>query len=823
MHYHEAADFLFGLRRFAVSPGTESVEALLKHLDDPHEEIPFVQIAGSNGKGSTAKMVESICREAGLETGLYTSPHLDSLSERIRVDGRQITDRAVVEFVSEVRPWLVDRAAAGNPLTFFEVVTAMAIHEFARRNVDIAVLEVGLGGEYDATSAVDPIATAVTNVALEHTAVLGDTIEEVARTISQIATDGAPLVTAAEGKALDTVRDVASTVTLVGEGGDVNATYRGRITHADSRVRLATSEREFDVRLPLVGSHQAANAGVAFAVAEHAVTERPDGEALDRLSPTTVKQGLARADWPGRFEVMRDDPLMIFDGAHNPAACDTLAKTLVDYEYDQLHLVLGAMHDKNIDQMVERVPTPDTAITCAPALDRAADPAVLARALQNAGIQQVQTSASVEEALRQARATARPDDCILLTGSLYAVAEARSTFTRTAIPKQFETAADAEDALVEAHATGTEATTARDRLVHRVLKLQTERRQATVLQNEFGRIGGECVISAIDREAELVDVVLAGTLRQFQTLQSRLQGESEGLAGLSEEITTSLEDPSAAARGYPWEDGTAVMGVLNVTPDSFHDGGVHEALDDAVAGVQRMVAAGVDIIDVGGESTRPGADPVPVSEEIDRVVPVVEAVSDVSGVGDGPVMISVDTRKPEVAEAALDAGADIINDVTGLTDPRMRQLIADRDVPTVIMHSIDAPVVPDRDVEYDDVVEDIIRELSEQVLSAEKAGISRENVIVDPGIGFGKDATESFELLGRLDEFDALGCPIMLGHSHKSLFGALGREDGDRLSSTVAATALAADRGANIVRVHDVDENVAAIDVVSAASSEFED
>jgi dihydropteroate synthase len=186
-------------------------------------------------------------------------------------------------------------------------------------------------------------------------------------------------------------------------------------------------------------------------------------------------------------------------------------------------------------------------------------------------------------------------------------------------------------------------------------------------------------------------------------------------------------------------------------------------------------------------------------------------------------MISVDTRKPEVAEAALDAGADIINDVTGLTDPRMRQLIADRDVPTVIMHSIDAPVVPDRDVEYDDVVEDIIRELSEQVLSAEKAGISRENVIVDPGIGFGKDATESFELLGRLDEFDALGCPIMLGHSHKSLFGALGREDGDRLSSTVAATALAADRGANIVRVHDVDENVAAIDVVSAASSEFED
>lgn len=819
MHYNEAADFLFGLRRFSVSPGTKSVAALLEHLDNPHDEVPFVQIAGSNGKGSTARMTESICREAGLETGLYTSPHLDDLSERIRVDGRQITDEAMTNFVSEVKPWLIEQAATGTPLTFFEVVTAMAIHEFARRDVDIAVLEVGLGGEYDATSVVDPVVTAVTNVSLEHTAVLGDTITEVARTKSRIAADGTPLVTAADGEALATIREVAPTVSVVGPDGVVDATYQGRITHADSRIRLTTADREIDARLPQVGAHQATNAGVAFALAEHAVAAvRDDNPTLPAL---TVKHGLARAGWPGRFEVMGDDPLLVLDGAHNPAACDVLTGTLSDYDYDQLHLVFGAMHDKELAQMVERLPTPDAAITCAPALDRAADPAVLSRALKNAGVAAVDTGESVVEALRQATDIADPDDCILVTGSLYAVAEARTTFTQAPIPKQFADADDAEQSLRAADATASEARLARDRMVHNVVKLRIERRQATILKQELARLGGECVISTIDREAEPVDVVLAGTLRQFQQLIDLLSDGQDGLPGIGEEIAARLDTESETDRGYPWESGTAVMGVLNVTPDSFHDGGTHEALEDAVAGSRAMVEAGVDIIDVGGESTRPGAEPVPVDEEIDRVIPVVRAVADVTGVGDGDVLISVDTRKPEVAEAALDAGADIINDVTGLMDPRMRELIADRDVPTVIMHSIDAPVVPDRQVEYDDVVEDVIHTLSERLLLAEKAGISRDNVIIDPGLGFGKKAAESFELLGRLDEFDALGCPILVGHSHKSMFGAIGREDGERLPPTLAATALAAERGADIVRVHDVAENVSAIDVVSAAAGDL--
>ncbi|OYR80086.1 dihydropteroate synthase, partial [Halorubrum ezzemoulense] len=336
MHYHEAAAFLFDLRRFSVKPGTDRVEALLAHLGDPQADVPFVQIAGSNGKGSAARLTESVLREAGLSVGLYTSPHLSALAERVRVDGRQMTESAIADFVEAVRPWLIDRAAAGEPLTFFEVVTAMAVREFARRDVDVAVLEVGLGGEYDATSAVDPVATAVTNVSLEHTDVLGDTIAEIARTKARIARPDTPLVTACEGEALDVVREVAGeagapVTRVVGDGASeaadpddsdedteaddsdedaepderdegadptdsdpepddppaFAASYEGRVSATDAEVALA-GEREGTYRIPLVGRHQATNAAVAVALADRtAAALRTD------LDDRDVRDGLA--------------------------------------------------------------------------------------------------------------------------------------------------------------------------------------------------------------------------------------------------------------------------------------------------------------------------------------------------------------------------------------------------------------------------------------------------------------------------------------------------------------------------------------------------
>jgi dihydropteroate synthase len=256
------------------------------------------------------------------------------------------------------------------------------------------------------------------------------------------------------------------------------------------------------------------------------------------------------------------------------------------------------------------------------------------------------------------------------------------------------------------------------------------------------------------------------------------------------------------------------MGILNATPDSFHDGGEYTTVEAAVEHAERMVGEGADIVDVGGESTRPGADPVPAAEERDRVVPVVERLAALD------TFVSVDTRKPSVAEAALEAGADMVNDVTGLGDATMREVVAAHDVPVVVMHSLSAPVDPQHRYGYDDVVDDVLERLTERVLLAERAGIDRSNVVVDPGLGFGKRAPESFELLDRLGEFRALGTPVMVGHSHKSMFEAVGCGPEERLAPTVAATALATQRDADIVRVHDVAENVAAVQTVRRTRGE---
>ncbi|WP_435064052.1 dihydropteroate synthase [Halobaculum sp. EA56] len=835
MRYHEAANFLFDLRRFQVKPGTESVRDLLAHLGDPHEGIDFVQVAGSNGKGSVARMVESVLREDGRRVGLYTSPHFEDLRERVRVDGRTVPKSEVTAFVEAARPWLVERAADGEPLTFFEVVTALALWRFDRADVDVAVLEVGMGGEYDATSVVDPAAAAVTNVSLEHTAVLGDTVEEIARTKAKVAPEssGNPLVTATDGAALETVREVAGDVfTVSGPTGgpepahaDLSATYEGAVSPQESLVALVGDGWAVETRIPLLGAYQATNAGVGAALVRQ----------LGVADGGTLARGLRNAHWPGRFEVMGSDPLVVLDGAHNPAACATLADTLGEFEFDDLHLVFGAMHDKDHDEMAGALPDPATVHTCAPALDRAEDPAVLARVFERAGDADVTAGDAVADALAAARAAADDDDCVLLTGSLFCVAAARTTWTRQVVPKRIDGPEAAREALAAADVPDADAEGVADEAVHETVKTRVSEAQAAVIRREAARTGVACGVSGVDG-GELSEAVLSGSRAGFVMLADALDGRGHGLSGVAADLREAVgiaagpdgssgdrsvgasgaSGPSDAtdgsADGYPWEEGTAVMGILNVTPDSFHDGGEYFDEADALAQAEALVDAGVDILDVGGESTRPGADEVPADEEIDRIVPVIEAVSDADA------LISVDTRKAAVAEAALDAGADVLNDVTGLEDPGMRFLAAERDVPVIVMHSIDAPVDPDNDPDYDDVVEDVIAELGERVLLAEKAGIPRENVIVDPGVGFGKSARENFELLGRLGEFDALGCPVLFGHSHKSMFELTGEAAGDAPHGTVAATALAAANGADVVRVHDAAENVAAVRVAAAAA-----
>jgi dihydropteroate synthase len=810
MEFHEAANFLFELRRFPASAGTDATRELLAALDDPHEGPRCVQIAGSNGKGSTARMLERTLREAGLDVGLYTSPHLDDVRERIRVNGRKVPEADVVAFVETAKPYITEAGAEGDSPTFFETLTALAFWTFDRQDVDVAVLEVGIGGKYDATSVCDPVASAVTSVTLEHTDILGDTVEEIATDKAHVAPADRPLVTGATGDALAAIREQAGDVLTVGDAGDdpdVTVAYGGR-EGLEGSVSVDGPEWAVDTHLPLLGAHQAHNAGIAAALAHQL------GDILPAdISRADVERGLRNAHWPGRFEVMGESPLVVLDGAHNPGGLERTMETLQSFEYDTLHVVVGAMVDKDHAGIAAALSAADHAVACRPNVDRAESPAVLADALRAATDADVRTRSDVAGALGMALDDAGPDDAVLVTGSLYAVREARTRWDRPMVPKAVDSIPEARETLTAAHVTDAGAWRMRGKAVHRVLRTRVQPRQAQYLKEELLSLGGECAVSGLnDQDEERVDAVMMATMAQFKRLADKLDGQPYGLSTFADELRAALDIQQPASKSdYPWDDGTAVMGILNITPDSFHDGGEYNAVDDAVARAERMVEDGADILDIGGESTRPGADPVPVAEEIDRVVPVIEALADVD------VAISVDTRKAAVARAALDAGADILNDVSGLADPEMRLVAAEYDVPVVVMHSIETPVDPDSDIHYDDVVQDVIDQLTERVLLAEKAGLDREQILVDPGIGFGKSAAESFELLDRLGEFRALGCPILVGHSHKSLFGLVGEDPGDCLEATIAGTALAAERGADVVRVHDVAENAAAVNVARAA------
>lgn len=255
-----------------------------------------------------------------------------------------------------------------------------------------------------------------------------------------------------------------------------------------------------------------------------------------------------------------------------------------------------------------------------------------------------------------------------------------------------------------------------------------------------------------------------------------------------------------------------VMGILNITPDSFSDGGVFLEPERAVAHGRAMVAAGAGIIDVGGESTRPGATAISEVEELERVIPVIEALA-----GAIEVPISVDTSKPGVMRAAVAAGAGLINDVYALREPGAVEAAAELEVPVCLMHMRGEPRTMQVNPEYEDVVGEVRAFLKERIAVCEAAGIHRQRLLADPGFGFGKSPEHNLALLRRLEAFTALGVPVLAGLSRKSLIGhVLGRPVDERLAGSIALAVLAATRGARILRVHDVAETVDAVRMVEA-------
>ncbi len=335
-------------------------------------------------------------------------------------------------------------------------------------------------------------------------------------------------------------------------------------------------------------------------------------------------------------------------------------------------------------------------------------------------------------------------------------------------------------------------------------------RQANILKQEMLAIGGDAAVArgtvacSIDR----TDTILIGTDKQLRLLCGKLLAQPFGLPALASTLTKLLDDISRPSGKWctPRREFSLqrplIMGILNLTPDSFSDGGRHNNHESAVEHAIKMEADGADIIDIGGESTKPGAQPVSADEELDRIMPVLEKLS-----GRLQCAISVDTWKSGVAKSALSAGAEIINDISGLGfDPGMAKVLASGNAAVVLMHTRGKPDSMQSDTEYVDLMDEIATGLRDCVAKASSAGIKNDCIAIDPGIGFGKDTAGNLEILRRLSELKSLGLPILVGTSRKSFIGTVLGEAyaSERLYGTAATVALSVANGASILRVHDV-------------------
>jgi dihydropteroate synthase len=374
-----------------------------------------------------------------------------------------------------------------------------------------------------------------------------------------------------------------------------------------------------------------------------------------------------------------------------------------------------------------------------------------------------------------------------------------------------------------------------DRFLYGTIKLEgVDTRGANLMKTYVEALGGGLAMRKEAHEFTVreTDVIITGSRYTLQLLATRLKGQPFGLDGISADIVSCLAggnrimtwvsgpdaaeqpDPQARrTRSLDFAHKTYVMGILNCTPDSFFPSSRSETIKDALKTAHEMIDAGVDIIDLGGESTRPGAEYVAEDEEIRRVIPVIQALRDSS-----EVMISVDTRKREVAERALDAGADIINDISGLRhNEDLARLVARRKVPVVLMHMRGTPKTMQQKPSYKNTISEILRELQPSIAAAVGAGISPEMIIIDPGIGFGKRMQDNLRIIKELASLKSLNFPILVGLSRKGFIGEiLDRPVEKRLIGTVTANTLAVINGANIIRVHDVADAVEMVKIIDS-------
>lgn len=346
-------------------------------------------------------------------------------------------------------------------------------------------------------------------------------------------------------------------------------------------------------------------------------------------------------------------------------------------------------------------------------------------------------------------------------------------------------------------------------------------RTANLLKQEMLSLGGDVAVDGrgLDCSTQQTDALIMGTQKHFEKLILKL-GQYPDLQSLGQSIKETIRNISkiqfairCRKKTLSLGKRTLLMGVLNVTPDSFSDGGLFFDKENAIAHGIRMFEEGADIIDIGGESTRPGSKPLELEEELRRIIPVIESLSKKV-----EVPISIDTYKSAVAQRAIEAGAEIINDISGLRfDPSLAQVAARENTPLVLMHIRGTPETMQKDIYYESLFSEILHYLKGSIQMAESAGVDPQQIIVDPGIGFGKTAEDNFLIIKNLYEFRILGKPILLGTSRKSFIGKILNEAaGGRLEGTLSSIAIGVLNGAHVIRSHDVLQAKKAITVADA-------
>jgi len=430
MSYVETITYLYDLQREGIKFGLDNTIRLMSALENPHTSFLSIHVAGTNGKGSTAAIIASVLKASGLKVGLFTSPHLISFTERIRVNDDEIREDEVISLADEIRGTISNLQSwlpSFSP-TFFEVVTAMALLYFDRKKIDIAVIEVGMGGRLDATNVITPEISVITSIGNDHRQFLGNTLKEIASEKAGIIKDEIPVVVSSQAPEVLEVIELNAqerNTRVYLYGRDFSSILKGEDLSGIYLDYWSDSSTIHDLYLPLTGKHQMYNASVAVKAVE--LLKR------HRVSTTgSIRDGLKNLRWPGRLEIIKDEPPVLIDGAHNPSAALALSRTLIKTflrRFKRIILILGVMGDKDIKGIMEPLlPLASEIVLTSPDSERAASPVRLASVAASLGFSNVRIASTVRDAIEMAEGLslmAPHDSLIVVTGSFYTTGEAK--------------------------------------------------------------------------------------------------------------------------------------------------------------------------------------------------------------------------------------------------------------------------------------------------------------------------------------------------------------------------------------------------------------